>query len=95
MPSEYAGNDPTSVRCCAELRSESSDLESEAREALALELFRRGRLSHFELSQILGLDRVETDALLKRQGVVEGSLTMQDLDEQNRTLNDVLGPARR
>ena len=77
------------------LRSQSADLESEAREALALELFRRGKVSHFELSQILGLDRFETDALLKRYGVVEGSLTMQDLDEQTRTLNDVLGPVRR
>lgn len=77
------------------LRSEFSDLEFEAREALALELFRRGKLSHFELSQILQIDRVETDALLKRHGVVEGSLTMQDLDEQSRTLEGVLGPVRR
>jgi predicted HTH domain antitoxin len=84
---------PTDVE--RRLRSEFSDLESEAREALALELFRRGRLSHFELSQILGLDRVETDALLKRHGVVEGSLTMQDLDEQSRALKGVLGPVRR
>ncbi len=77
------------------LRSKSSDLESEAREAFALELFRQGKVSHFELSQILGIDRVETDSLLKRHGVIEGSLTMQDLDEQARTLNDVLGPVRR
>jgi len=77
------------------LRAQSPDLDAEARETSALEFFRRGRLSHFELSQILGLDRFETDAYLKRHHVVEGSLTMADLEEQARTLDRVLGPVRR
>ncbi len=77
------------------LRAQSPDLDAEAREISALELFRRGKLSHFELSQVLGLDRFETDAFLKRHTVVEGSLTMQDLDEQTQTLDRVLGPVRR
>jgi predicted HTH domain antitoxin len=45
------------------LRAASADLDAEVREASALELFRRGKLSHFELSQILGLDRFETDGI--------------------------------
>jgi predicted HTH domain antitoxin len=77
------------------LRAQSSDLDAEAREISALELFRRGRLSHFELSQVLGLDRFETDAYLKHHNVVEGSLTMEDMEEQSRTLDRVLGPVRR
>jgi len=35
-----------------------------AKEALLLELFRQQQLSHHELSQELGLSRLETDALL-------------------------------
>jgi hypothetical protein len=75
------------------LRAESPNFDAEAKGAVALDLFRRGKISHYELSTMLGLDRFETDAYLKRQGVVEGSLTMQDLDEQGRTLERVLGPA--
>ncbi len=77
------------------LRAQTPDLETELKEAVALDLFRRGKLSHYELSKMLGLDRFETDAYLKRHNVVEGSLTMQDLDEQARTLDRVLGPVRR
>lgn len=68
------------------VRSETSDLDSDVREAYALELFRRGKLSHFELSQVLRLDRFETDAYLKRHSVVEGTLSMDDLENDWRTL---------
>jgi predicted HTH domain antitoxin len=68
------------------LRSESSCLEAEAKQAFALEMFRRGRLSHYELSHVLGLDRFETDALLKRHHVYEGSPTMADLEADRQTL---------
>ena len=77
------------------LRAEFADLDTEAKETLALDLFRRGKLSHYELSKVLGLDRFQTDAYLKRHNVLEGSLTMQDLDEQSQTLDRVLGPVRR
>jgi len=79
----------------ARLRAETADLDAQAREALALGLFRQGKLSHYELSRVLGLDRFQTDAYLKRHGIFEGSLTMQDLDEQSQTLDRVLGPVRR
>lgn len=77
------------------LRAELPDLDVEMKQAVVLDLFRRGKISHYELSKVLGLDRFETDAYLKRHGVVEGSVTMQDLDEQARTLERVLGPVRR
>jgi len=68
------------------LRAEVSDLSKEVKEAYALELFRRGRLSHYDLARVLGLDRFETDAYLKRHHVFEGSLTMEDLEADSQTL---------
>jgi hypothetical protein len=73
------------------LRAETPNLDADVNEAYALELFRRGKLSHYELSRVLGLDRFETDAYLKQHKVFEGSLTMEDLEEQRRTLEHVLG----
>jgi hypothetical protein len=43
---------------------------------------------------VLGLDRFETDAYLKRHNVFEGSLTMADLDADRETLERVLNKAR-
>lgn len=71
------------------LRREALDLDADVKEVYALELFRRGGLGHQELSQVLGLDRVETDAYLKRHNVFEGSLTMADLEEDRQTLDRV------
>jgi predicted HTH domain antitoxin len=68
------------------LRREASDLSEEVKEAYVLELFRRGKLSHYELSRILGFDRFETDAYLKRHNIFEGSLTQEDLEADFQTL---------
>ncbi|MGB7161455.1 MAG: UPF0175 family protein [Tepidisphaeraceae bacterium] len=76
------------------LRHDYADLAAEVKEAFALELFRRDKLSHHELSRVLGLDRFQTDALLKRHNVLEGSLTMEDLEEDRRTLEQLMGKAR-
>jgi len=76
------------------LRRETPNLDADVKEAYSLELFRQGRLSHAELSRVLGLDRFETDAYLKRQRVFEGSLTMADLDADRQTLDHVMGKAR-
>ena len=78
----------------AKLRREHPNLAAEVKEAYALELFRRGSLSHYELSRMLGLDRLETDAWLKRHQVLEGSLTMADLEEDRQTLDRVMSKAR-
>jgi hypothetical protein len=73
------------------LRSQTSDLAAELSEAAVVGLFREGKLSHFELSKVLGLDRCETDAYLKRHNIFEGSLTMEDLDADRATLERVFG----
>ncbi len=72
------------------LRRETPDLDADVREAYALELFRRGKLSHRELSQVLGLDRFETDGFLKRHNVYAGSLTQADLEADRQTLERVM-----
>ena len=64
----------------ARLRVEDAELSKLVREVYATELFRRGVLSHHALGQTLGLDRFETDALLKHHRVTEYSLTHEDVD---------------
>ena len=76
------------------LRRETSNLDLDVKEAYALELFRRGRLSHYELSRVLGIDRFETDAYLQRHNVFEGSLGMADLEADRQTLDRVMGKGR-
>ena len=74
------------------LRTESGDLSTAVREAFAIELFRRGILTHYDLGKSLGLDRFETDVLLKRHEVTEHALTHEDVDADVRSVNELLAP---
>ena len=47
------------------------------------------RLTHYELGQSLGLDRFETDALLKCHEVTEHSLAHEDVDADVKSLNEL------
>lgn len=67
------------------LRTETADIDADVKEVYVVELFRRGKLSHYELSQMLGLDRFEMDAYLKHHHIYEGSPTMEDLDADRQT----------
>jgi len=69
------------------LRAEAPDLSAAGREAFAVDLFRRGILTHHGLRQTLGLDRFETDALLKRHRVTEQSLSHEDVDADVQSLD--------
>ncbi len=71
------------------LLRESENLEVEVRTAYALELFRQGKLGHYDLSRVLGLDRFQTSGLLKQHHIYEGSLTMEDLEADRRTLDAI------
>lgn len=77
------------------LRLGNPNLEADLKEACAVELFRQRRLNHFQLSRVLALKRVETDAVLKRHQVEEQSLTAADFDSDRATLREVLGDAPR
>ena len=92
MPLTVTLNLPPDVE--EKLRQETPDLDNDVKEAYALELFRRGKLSHYELSRILGLDRFETDAYLKRHNVFEGSLTLGDLEADRDTLRELFSQER-
>lgn len=52
------------------LREETPDLDADAREAYLVDLYRRDRLTHFQLAQALNLDRFETDGILKKHNVM-------------------------
>ena len=71
------------------LRKETPDISKEVQEVFVVDLFRRGRINHFELSCALGLDRIETDAYLKQRGVFEGSLLFKDLEDDYVTLQNL------
>jgi len=49
-----------------QLQSSGADVAAEAKEALAVKLFREHKLNHRQLSELLGLDRLATDGVLKR-----------------------------
>jgi len=66
----------------AHLRRDLGDLDRAAKEATLVELYRQENLTHYELSQALGLSRFETDGLLKRHHVTEDLLTVEDFNRQ-------------
>ena len=48
------------------LGGQKPDLSQRAFEALIANQYRTGQLSHLEVSELLGLDRFQTDGFLKR-----------------------------
>lgn len=64
------------------LRNALGDLGSAGKEAMLIELYRLGKLTHHELSEALGVGRFETNGILKRHNVTEDLPTPADLDEQ-------------
>ena len=73
------------------LRAETPDLDSEAKEALLIELYRQDKLSRYELSLALGLTRFETDALLKKHHVTEDLPTPEEIEQDLRHLRQLVG----
>ena len=73
------------------LRSETSDLEADARESLFVELYRQGRLSRHELAQALNLSRFETDGVLKKHNVDSDLPTAEELAADFQLARTLLG----
>jgi len=61
----------------------------EALEALVIEGYRTGKLSHFEASQLLGLSRFEFDGFLKARKIDEHAYGVEDLEEDRETLRQL------
>lgn len=55
-----------------------SDPGREALEALAIEGYRSGALSHFEAGQLLGMSRFEFDGFLKERNVYDHAYDVED-----------------
>ena len=71
------------------LRKDCPDVNSEAKEAFLVSLYRRGKLSRVALSQSLGLDRIETEEVLQRHNVTEDLGTVDDYVKDARTLESL------
>ena len=74
-----------------QLRKQLVDLDQIAKEAALVELYRQEKLTHHELATALGLDRFETEALLRRHHVTEDCLSLEELDQQLTTLRKLTG----
>ena len=55
-------------------------------EALAIEGYRVGTLSHFQAGRLLGLSRFEFDGFLKKRGIYDHAYDETDLAEDRQTL---------
>jgi hypothetical protein len=72
------------------LRAASPDLESAAKEAMLVELYRQEKLTRYDLSQALELNRSETDALLKKHKVTDDLPTLEELEEDLRMARSLM-----
>ena len=77
-----------------ELRSRLRDLDAEAKEALLVALYRQRKLSHLALSKALGLDRFETEDVLRKHKVTEDLGTVEDYLSDAATLANLRKSAR-
>ena len=68
IPSELENN----------LRNAVHDLDATAREALLVSLYRQGIISHHALAKALGLDRFETEEVLRKHNVTEDLGTVEE-----------------
>jgi predicted HTH domain antitoxin len=61
----------------------------EALEALVIEGYRAGALSHYQASQFLGLSRFQFDGFLKQRSIYEHAYSGEDLDQDEETLRRI------
>lgn len=71
------------------LRADLPDVASEAREAFLVDLYRRGRFSHAALGSALGIDRLETEEVLRKHNVVEDLGTLDEYLTDARRLKEL------
>jgi len=71
------------------LKAEWGDLSQAAREALAIESYRQGKLSVGQCGEVLGLSFAETEAFLRSRGVDLG-MTLEDVQRDQQCLRGLL-----
>jgi len=70
------------VRIEQTLRNELASFEDAVKEAALVELYRQDKLSHRELSEALGVSRLETEAILKQHNVTEDFGTAEEYAQE-------------
>ena len=58
----------------------------EALEALVIEGYRSGKLSHYQARQLLGISRFEFDGFLKGRNIHEHAYDLEDLEQDREAL---------
>jgi predicted HTH domain antitoxin len=71
------------------------DVSRRALEALALDAYREGSLSLFQVSDLLGLSRVETEDLLGKHQVELARIDTSELDREAAIFETASEPHRR
>ena len=61
----------------------------EALEALAIEGYRAGTLSHAQASQLLGLSRFEFDGFLKDRRIYDHAYDVEDLEQDRENMRQL------
>ena len=61
------------------------DAGREALEALVIEGYRSGALTHYQASQMLGLSRFEFDGFLKGRNIYDHAYDVEDLEQDLET----------
>jgi hypothetical protein len=72
------------------LRRTLGDLDRAAKEAALIELYRQDKLTRHELSQAMGISRLETEALLKAHDVTEDLPTAAEVERDVENLRGLL-----
>ena len=65
-----------------QLSADGGDISRQALEALAIDGYRKQNLSLYQISQMLGFSRIETEDFLGRNQVPLADLTPADLDRE-------------
>jgi predicted HTH domain antitoxin len=71
------------------LKAEWGDLSQAAREALAIESYRQGKLSVGQCAEVLGLSFAQTEVFLRSRGV-DLAMTIDDLRSDQEGLKRIL-----
>jgi len=72
------------------LRSATPNLDAEAKELMLVELYRQQKLTRYELSQSLELNRFETDGILQKHSVTEDLPTVEELEQDLKSAHKLL-----
>jgi len=69
--------------------AQHTDPGREALEALVIEGYRSGALSHYQASRLLGISRFEFDGFLKERNIYEHAYGVEDLERDREVLRQL------